>query len=141
MSPMPEKISYHVNKPITVEQFVQLLSETTLGPRRPLNNHECLSGMLEHADILVTAWAGERLIGVARSVTDFHYCCYLSDLAVSESVQKGGVGQALIQMTCRQLKPDCKVILLAAPLAQEYYPRIGFDKHPSAWTCTAQHFC
>lgn len=141
MSPMSEKISYHVNKPITVEQFVQLLSETTLGPRRPLNNHECLAGMLEHADILVTAWAGEHLIGVARSVTDFHYCCYLSDLAVSESVQKGGVGQELIKMTCRQLKPDCKVILLAAPLAQEYYPRIGFDKHPSAWTCTAQHFC
>lgn len=86
-----------MNKPITVEQFVQLLSETTLGPRRPLNNHECLAGMLEHADILVTAWAGERLIGVARSVTDFHYCCYLSDLAVSESVQKGGVGQELIK--------------------------------------------
>lgn len=140
MSPMPEKISYHVNKPITVEQFVQLLSETTLGPRRPLNNHECLAGMLEHADILVTAWAGERLIGVARSVTDFHYCCYLSDLAVSESVQKGELVR-INKMTCRQLKPDCKIILLAAPLAQEYYPRIGFDKHPSAWTCTAQQFC
>lgn len=94
--------------------------------------------MLEHADILVTAWAGERLIGIARSVTDFNYCCYLSDLAVSESVQKSGVGKALIQMTCRQLKSSCKVILLAAPLAQEYYPRLGFDQHPSAWTCTAE---
>ncbi|WP_096388359.1 GNAT family N-acetyltransferase [Hafnia sp. CBA7124] len=138
MSSTPAEVCYHVNKTITVEQFSQLLSETTLGPRRPLDNPECLAGMLEHSDILVTAWAGERLIGIARSVTDFNYCCYLSDLAVSESVQKSGVGKALIQMTCRQLKPSCKVILLAAPLAQEYYPRLGFDQHPSAWTCTAE---
>lgn len=70
MSSTPAEVCYHVNKAITVEQFSQLLSETTLGPRRPLDNPECLAGMLEHSDILVTAWAGERLIGIARSVTD-----------------------------------------------------------------------
>ena len=139
MSSTPTEIRYHVNKSITVEQFSQLLSETTLGPRRPLDTPECLAGMLEHADILVTAWAGERLIGIPRSVTDFNYSCYLSDLAVSESIQKTGRGKALIQMTCRQLKPNSKLILRAAPLAQEYYPRVGFDQHPRAWTCTAEH--
>lgn len=140
MSDNKEEIRYQVNTPISVEQFTGLLSETSLGARRPLDDLTCMEGMLRHADLLITAWAGEKLVGVARSVTDFHYCCYLSDLAVSESAQHGGIGKALIALTCRQLAPKCKLILLAAPLAQEYYPKIGFEKHPSAWTLLASSF-
>ena len=140
MSDNTEEIRYQVNTPISVEQFVQLLTETSLGARRPLEDRSCMEAMLKHADLLITAWSGEKLVGVARSVTDFHYCCYLSDLAVSEAAQHKGIGKALIVQTCRQLQPNCKLILLAAPLAQEYYPKLGFDKHPSAWTIISSSF-
>ncbi|RQM58200.1 N-acetyltransferase [Aeromonas enteropelogenes] len=122
-----------VNHPITPEAFVQLLAKTTLGARRPTENLSTIQGMLDNAGLLVTAWQGEELVGVARSVTDFCYCCYLSDLAVAEAVQGQGIGKALIRETFLQLQPGCKLILLAAPQAVDYYPRLGFGQHPSAW--------
>ena len=126
-------IEYCVNKPITMDQFIGLLRETTLGGRRPLENREVVQGMLDHADLLVTAWEEDKLVGVARSVTDFYYCCYLSDLAVSESVQARGIGKELIRQTFHALKPGCKIFLVSAPQAVDFYPKIGFTHHPSAW--------
>jgi ribosomal protein S18 acetylase RimI-like enzyme len=127
------EIEYALNKPISAEQFIALLEETTLGARRPTDNRDCIQGMLDNADLLVTAWHGQKLVGIARSVTDFYYCCYLSDLAVSESIQGKGIGKELIRQTFTQLKAGCKLILLSAPQAVDYYPYIGFTQHNSAW--------
>ena len=129
-------ITYQTDKAISPTQFIALLKKTSLGERRPLNDFACIEGMLKNADLLVTAWDGEQLIGIARSVTDFSYCCYLSDLAVDEAYQKQGIGQRLIQETEKALAQTCKIILLAAPQAVDYYPHIGFTQHPSAWTKT-----
>jgi predicted N-acetyltransferase YhbS len=70
---------------------------------------------------------------VARSVTDFEYCCYLSDLAVDQLYQNKGVGRELIRLTQSKLGLKAKLILLSAPKAEEYYPKIGFGAHKSAW--------
>jgi ribosomal protein S18 acetylase RimI-like enzyme len=126
-------ISYSVDRRIDVPQFRDLLVRSTLGERRPIDDFECLEGMLRHADILATAWIGERLVGVSRSLTDWTYSCYLADLAVDVDCQREGVGRQLIDLTQRQLGPLCKIILLAAPAASEYYPRIGFEHNPRAW--------
>ncbi|MCV9880275.1 GNAT family N-acetyltransferase [Brenneria izbisi] len=133
MNTPDHEISYQVNAPLSSQQFIDLLAKTSLGPRRPLADREAIDGMLEHADVLISAWHGATLVGIARSVTDFHFCCYLSDLAVSEHWQHAGIGKTLITMTRQQLTPKCKLILLAAPQAVDYYPRLGFEKHPSAW--------
>ena len=94
--------------------------------------------MLQHTNLLCTAWDGEKLVGLARSVTDFEYCCYLSDLAVDEKYQKQGIGKQLIRLTQSKLGSKARLILLSAPKAQSYYPLIGFDPHPSAWILPAQ---
>ena len=96
--------------------------------------------MIKEADIFITAWNDNQLIGIARSVTDFAYCCYLSDLAVDQAWQRRGIGKKLIQETASQLEPTCQLILLSAPAATEYYPAVGFHKHPSAWVVTAEKF-
>jgi len=129
-------IQYKVNQAITAQQFIALLSKTTLGARRPIENTETIEAMLKHANLLITAWQGEALVGVARSVTDFAFCCYLSDLAVDESVQSSGIGKTLIRMTKEALQPKCALILLSAPQAVDYYPKIGFTQHNSAWVLT-----
>lgn len=118
---------------IDAEQFRDVLVRSTLGERRPIDNPQCLQGMLEHADILATAWDGDKLIGVSRSVTDWHYACYLSDLAVDAAYQRRGIGKQLIDLTQQQLGPLCKIILLAAPAAKDYYEKIGFEYNPRAW--------
>lgn len=126
-------LHYEIGRSLTSEQFVDLLERSGLAERRPVDDRACVSQMLANADLLVTAWIDGTLVGVARSVTDFGYCCYLSDLAVDRSVQRTGIGRELIRLTRDRLGPRCKLILLSAPAASEYYPRIGFEKHPSAW--------
>lgn len=130
-------IQYEYARVIGEDEFVDLLKRSTLAERRPVDDPKCVKAMIEHASLLCTAWDGEKLIGVARSVTDFEYCCYLSDLAVDEAYQKKGIGRELIRLTQSKLGRRAKIILLAAPKAEGYYPRIGFDAHPSAWILPA----
>jgi hypothetical protein len=78
-------IRYEHTRVIGEEEFVDLLKRSTLAERRPVDDSKCIKAMLKHANLICTAWDGERLVGVARSVTDFEYCCYLSDLAVDEA--------------------------------------------------------
>ncbi len=125
--------SYSSDQQLTAEQFIDLLQRSGLAERRPVDDRGCVTAMLEHANLLVTAWDGDRLIGVARSVTDFSYCCYLSDLAVDRDYQGRGVGRALIDHSRRQLGPKARIILLSAPAAADYYPHVGFSKHDGAW--------
>ncbi len=119
---------------LSAEEFRQVLVDSTLGERRPVDDLNRLARMLEGANLIVTARdANGRLVGVARSVTDFAYCCYLSDLAVASDQQHGGIGRRLIEETLDQLEPGAKIILLAAPAAVDYYAKVGFERHPSAW--------
>ena len=130
-------IHYEIGRSISESVFVDLLQRSTLAQRRPVDDSKCIEAMLRHANLLITAWDGERLVGVARSVTDFEYCCYLSDLAVDESYQKQGIGRELIRLTQSKLGSRAKMILLAAPKAEGYYPKIGFEAHRSAWILSA----
>lgn len=126
-------LEYKINAPVSVDQFIELLNESTLGERRPVDDRECIAGMLKNGNLMVSAWIGEQLIGVARSMTDFHYACYLSDLAVHRSYQRKGVGKKLQSLTQAQLGPRCKLILVAAPAANVYYEHLGFTNNPRCW--------
>jgi len=132
------KIHYEHSRQIRDDEFVDLLRRSTLAERRPVDDPNCIRAMLQHANLLCTAWDGSKLVGVARSVTDFEYCCYLSDLAVDEDYQKAGIGRELIRLTRSRLGNKAKIILLAAPAAEAYYPKIGFDAHKSAWVLGAE---
>jgi ribosomal protein S18 acetylase RimI-like enzyme len=129
-------IEYKLNKDIASSEFIEVLKNSTLGERRPIDDSETIKGMIENADIIVTATINDKIIGVARAVSDFNYCCYLSDLAVDKKYQKNGIGKKLISKVQEQLNNECKIILLSAPNATEYYPKIGFTQHNSAWTIT-----
>jgi ribosomal protein S18 acetylase RimI-like enzyme len=126
-------IQYAIDSMLAVDEFVDLLNRSTLAQRRPTSDTSCMEGMLRHADLIATARYNQQLIGVARSLTDYHYSCYLSDLAVDEAHQRRGVGRELIRLTKRQLGDTCRIVLLSAPKAVDYYPRLGFKQHPSAW--------
>ena len=132
-----DNIEFRINEPISDESFVDLLQRSSLAQRRPVDDCDCVHGMLQNANLLVTAWIDNELVGVSRSVTDFHYCCYLSDLAVDLQFQKQGIGRALIQRTQSQLGPKCNLILIAAPAAKDYYQHIGFEHQPQCWILPA----
>jgi len=126
-------ISYKTNAPITVDEAIRLYRATTLGARRPVDRPDIFEGMLKHADVTVTAWHGDKLVGIARSLTDFTYVAYLADLAVDEAYQRQGIGKRLIAETKAQLGKECMIVLLAAPQANEYYAKLGFEQNPRGW--------
>ena len=117
------EIIYQVEKDLSVEEFRNLLIKSTLGERRPIDDNDRLEKMCRNADIMLTARFEGKLVGVARSLSDFVYATYLSDLAVDEDYQKLGIGKKLIAETKKLVQG--KLILLAAPAAIEYYPKIG----------------
>lgn len=127
------KIDFKVNEPIDVQQFHGLLVNSSLGERRPIEDMECLAGMIANSNLTVSAWAGDKLVGLARSMTDFHYACYLSDLAVDQAYQKLGIGKQLQVLTQGQLQHRCKLILISAPSANEYYDSLGYTNNPRCW--------
>lgn len=98
-----------------------------------MDERERMGKMLRNANLVITAWDGELLVGISRSLTDFAYATYLSDLAVRESYQRQGIGKELVRRTKEESGPGATVILLSAPKAVDYYPHIGMTHHPQAW--------
>jgi GNAT superfamily N-acetyltransferase len=126
-------IEYRYGNDLDLDEVIELYRASTLGERRPVDDRDTMSDMLTHGNLTVTAWDGSLLVGIARTLTDFSYCGYLSDLAVRLSHQRSGIGTALIVMTRERMGPRATLVLLAAPKAVDYYPRIGFTQHNSAW--------
>ena len=126
-------IVYSISRLLNADEFIDLLGRSNLAERRPITDRERIDAMIKHGNLTCTAWDGKLLIGVARSLTDFAFCCYLSDLAVDVAYQRRGIGTELIRLTQTQIHRDASVILLAAPKAQNYYPHIGMTRHDSAW--------
>ena len=122
------EIVYRSDIVITPSQFIDVLKRSTLDQRRPVNDPKRIEQMLQHGNILITAWSGELLVGISRALSDFSFCCYLSDLAVDEAFQHKGIGKKLIEETHAVSGPDTMLILLAAPAAVNYYPKIGMKK-------------
>lgn len=130
-------ITYRTGNNLDLDEVTELCVASTLGQRRPVNDRQRLRQMLDNANLVITAWDGELLVGVARSVSDFAYVTYLSDLAVRESHQRQGIGRELIQRTA-DAAPRAKIVLLAAPAAESYYPHIGFTHHAQCWLLPAR---
>ena len=114
-------------------EFLDVLRRSTLAERRPVDEPETIRGMLEHADLIVTARIDGLLVGISRAITDYHFCTYLSDLAVDVAYQRQGIGKELIRRTY-EAAGGVFLLLLAAPKARAYYPHIGMIAHDSCWT-------
>lgn len=96
--------------------------------------------MLKNSDILWTAWESDRLVGLARALTDFSYACYVSDLAVDKNCQKQGIGKKLLECLQNQLGEEVALVLLAAPNVMDYYPKVGFESAPNAFLIPCKSF-
>jgi ribosomal protein S18 acetylase RimI-like enzyme len=126
LQPMTDLV-FRINAPVTTDQVIEVFRSS--GINRPTDDPARISQMLRHGNLTVTAWHGEQLVGIARSLTDYSFCCYLSDLAVSGDYQHRGIGKKLIQLTKEQVGEAATLLLLAAPAAKDYYPKVGMDRY------------
>ena len=126
-------ILYGVEPELSAQEFRNVLVASTLAERRPADDLDRLDAMLRNSDLVITARDSGQLVGVSRAITDFSYCCYLSDLAVSVAYQRQGIGKRLIEETRMAAGDGTILILIAAPAAETYYPKIGMKHLASCW--------
>ncbi len=129
---MTWKIDRVVGADLDIDEVLEVYRSSGLGERRPIEDRERFTAMMRNANLVVVCRVDGELVGVSRSVSDFSYVTYLSDIAVSGEYQRSGIGRALIEATRREA-PGVKIVLLSAPAAVDYYPHVGFARHDSAW--------
>jgi len=118
-------IQYKTGLIPTTAEIIEVYNSS--GLNRPIADPRRIAGMYANSNLVVTAWDDDLLVGISRALTDFHYCCYLSDLAIRKEYQKQGIGKELVRLTKEAIGPSSMLLLLAAPTAMEYYPKIGMD--------------
>ncbi len=119
-------LTYQLNTPLPASAVAAVFDAS--GIRRPSHDLPRIERMFANADLVLSAWDGERLVGVCRALTDFSYCCYLSDLAVDRAYQHRGIGRELVERVRAATGEEVALVLLSAPEAMDYYPRLGFDR-------------
>jgi GNAT superfamily N-acetyltransferase len=124
-------ITYRRDAPLEAAAVADLFRRS--GIRRPVDDLARIQAMLDHANLTLSAWDGERLVGIGRALTDFRYCCYLSDLAVDRDYQRQGIGRSLVGQLSEVLGEEVTLLLLSAPEAMAYYPHIGFTRIENGW--------
>lgn len=120
------KIEFEIGRIPNTKQIIEVYNGS--GIRRPTDDFERIEKMYANSNLIISAWIGNELIGISRSLTDFCYVCYLSDLAVKKEYQKKGIGKHLIKITQKEIGNKTSLILLSAPEAMGYYPEVGFNK-------------
>jgi GNAT superfamily N-acetyltransferase len=129
---MPDlAIGYRHDHPLDPVDVARVFDAS--GIVRPTNDLPRIARMFGAPSLVISAWQGERLVGVCRSLTDYSYCCYLSDLAVDKAIQGQGIGRELIRRTREIIGDEVSLILLSAPGAMSYYPAVGFEKAENAF--------
>ena len=120
------EITYKFNTIPSIEVIIELYDNA--GLNRPTADFDRIAKMYVNSNLIVTAWDKDKLVGISRSLTDFCYCCYLSDLAVRQEYKYSGIGKKLVELTKEKVGENSMLLLLAAPSAIEYYPKIGMEK-------------
>ena len=126
-------IEYRTGNDLDLGQVIELYRASTLGERRPIDDRERFAVMLKNANLVVTAWDQDLLVGISRAITDYSYFTYLADLAVRVSHQKQGIGKELMRRTQELGGSKTHLLLLAAPAAENYYSHVGFSHAANAW--------
>lgn len=130
------KIDYRLNTALNTADIIRVFNNS--GITRPTQDAARIAQMFANANVVVSAWNGDHLVGVARALSDFCYCCYLSDLAVDAAYQRQGIGDALITQVRHAMGDGVSLILLSAPGAMGYYPKVGFTTADNAFVIKRQ---
>jgi ribosomal protein S18 acetylase RimI-like enzyme len=129
-------ITYQKDVRLTVADIIRVFDVS--GIKRPTHDKMRIEQMFANSNLVFSAWDGEKLIGICRCLTDFNYACYLSDLAVDKQYQSQGVGKELIQKVREDIGKKVSLILLSAPTAMHYYPKIGFAPIDNGFVITRE---
>lgn len=126
---VPEVLYRHDRRP-EADVIAQLYRSAPLN--RPVDDVPRIAAMYATANVVITAWSGERLVGILRGWTDGAYDGYICDLAIAPDLQKAGVGRGLLN-ELQSFGPQVQWILRASKIAEHYYAHLGWQKIENGW--------
>lgn len=115
---------------VSAKELLEVFESSGIQRPRDLKR---LGKMLSNSNLIVSARENGKLVGVARALTDFSWCCYVSDIAVMKEHQKRGIGKQLVSKIRKTLGKNVMILLLSATGAEKFYPKIGFGNAKNAW--------
>jgi GNAT superfamily N-acetyltransferase len=127
---MNADLTFHLDRRPEVEAIRALYAAAPL--RRPIHDAERIRRMFEGSNVVISAYDGARLVGLLRGWTDFAFDGYVCDLAIHPEFQKSGVGRRLLELA-QGLGEDIQWVLLASPIAKDYYAHVGWEKVENGW--------
>jgi len=125
------RIIYKFDIVPTAEQVIELYDNT--GLPRPTHDPQRIRAMFDNSDLIITAWDENKLVGVSRTITDWVWCSYLADLAISPAYKRSGIGKKLIELAREKIGERSMLLLLSVPTAMDYYPKVGFVREHRAF--------
>lgn len=138
MDAIASRLNYKVNFAISVEDFIRLILQSPFKDTVSTDNLTQLDAMLNNADLLISAWDDEQVVGFVRAVTDFSSCCYICELAIDAHYQKHGIDRQLMRIAAEELPPDCQILFFSTDSNLTEYLKLGFTQSPRAWHTTAE---
>lgn len=140
MDAIASRLNYKVNFAISIEDFIRLIRQSPFKEVVPTDNLTQLDAMLNNADLLISAWDEEQVVGFVRAVTDFSSSCYICELAIDANYQKLGIDRSLMRLAAEELPADCQILFFTTDSNLTEYLRLGFTQSPRAWHTTAENF-
>ena len=125
------RIIYKFDIVPTAEQVIELYENADLP--RPTHDPQRIRAMFDNSDLIITAWDENKLVGVSRTITDWVWCSYLADLAISPAYKRSGIGKKLIELAREKIGERSMLLLLSVPTAMDYYPKVGFVRENRAF--------
>ena len=119
-------IKYLKNVDLNLEDIILVFEKSSIN--RPIGNKNRIKSMFDNSNLIISAWDQDKLVGLCRALTDFSYCCYLSDLAVDMDYQRQGIGKTMIDLVKKEISDEVALILLSAPSSMSFCPKVGFGK-------------
>ncbi len=129
-------ISYQLEAEISINEFQSILEESGLARRRPMEDLNLLAQMISGSNLLVTARAEGKLVGLLRGISDHCYRSFIADLAVSQDYQRKGIGRQLLTIA-REQAPEARLFLFSAEDAAPFYENLGFHLHERCYQLKA----
>ena len=118
-------IQYRTDKNFEAEQLKELFSSVNW---LSANYSERLVKALYNSSTVVSAWDGEKLIGLINALDDGELTAYVHYLLVNPEYQKDGIGTRLVEMIKQKYKDYLCIVLTAEnPGLVGYYEKLGFD--------------
>jgi ribosomal protein S18 acetylase RimI-like enzyme len=93
-------------------------------------NPEKLKAALIGSSLVLTYKINEKVIGLARCLTDGESICYLQDILVHPSHQRSGIGSSLVSQILSEFKDVRQVVLMtdAEEKQSKFYEKLGFKE-------------